>query len=83
MQKISYCKRVTEPSSMFRKKIVFLSVFVNGIIAFVFISSLLTNIYNMLTQFLLFSLGFVMVGRSFLLIDIEKGQSIFSAALVK
>ena len=30
-----------------------------------------------------FSLGFVMVGRSFLLIIIEKGQSIFSAALVK
>ena len=30
-----------------------------------------------------FSLGFVMVGRSFLLISIEKGQSIFSAALVK
>ena len=29
-----------------------------------------------------FSLGFVMVGRSFLLISIEKGQSIFSAALV-
>ena len=28
-----------------------------------------------------FSLGFVMVGRSFLLIGIEKGQSIFSAAL--
>ena len=53
-------------------------------------------IYDMLTQFLRyhtalprtfqslrFSLGFVMVGRSFLLIDIEKGQSIFSAALVK
>ena len=29
-----------------------------------------------------FSLGFVMVGRSFLLIGIEKGQSIFSAALL-
>jgi hypothetical protein len=28
-----------------------------------------------------FSLGFVMSGRSFLLIGIEKGQSIFSAAL--
>ena len=34
-------------------------------------------------QSLRFSLGFVMVGLSFLLIDIEKGQSIFSAALVK
>ena len=29
-----------------------------------------------------FSLGFVMGGRSFLLIGIEKGQSIFSAALL-
>ena len=29
-----------------------------------------------------FSLGFVMSGRSFLLIGIEKGQSIFSAALL-
>ena len=29
-----------------------------------------------------FSFGFVMVGRSFLLIGIEKGQSIFSAALL-
>ncbi len=29
-----------------------------------------------------FSLGFVMAGRSFLLVGMEKGQSIFSAALV-
>ena len=29
-----------------------------------------------------FSFGFVMVGRSFLLIGIEKGQSIFSAVLM-
>jgi len=28
-----------------------------------------------------FSLGFVMGGRSFLLVGMEKGQSIFSAAL--
>lgn len=34
MQKISYCKRVTEPSRMFRKEIVFLPVFVNGINCF-------------------------------------------------
>ena len=95
MQKISYCKRVTEPSCMFRKKIVFLPVFMNGIncfcihlipphkyLRYVHTVSAVSHCAPSNLSVPAF-LSWLCHGWSLLLIDIEKGQSIFSAALVK
>lgn len=94
MQKISYCKRVTEPSCMFRKKIVFLPVFMNGIncfcihlipphkyLRYVHTVSAVSHCAPSNLSVPAF-LSWLCHGWSLLLIDIEKGQSIFSAALV-
>ena len=40
-----------------------------------------SSLYGAVSSSWVFSLGFVMAGRSFLLVGMEKGQSIFSAAL--
>ena len=48
------------------------------------LSDFLLPVLDLGGQFLagFLSLGFVLAGRSFLLVGMEKGQSIFSAALV-